>query len=174
MKPLLLGMNNPLSDDPEYDLYPYPEGCTGWRLWKMLPDGTPRTQYLEAFDRRNVLHSRAWDRQAARQAGQKLLPELMGRVVVVLGSDVRAALGLPPAEPLLMSEYPIQAGGVEDDLRWVAFPHPSGRNRWFNDPGNQFAARQLFQALWRSSLAGTVDKIWEETMVLQHAREAAV
>lgn len=173
MKILLLGMNNPLSDAPEYDLYPYPDGCTGWRLWQMLPDGTSRQQYLDAFDRRNLLRAREWNAAQARRVAQELLPDLMGRVVVVLGSEVRAALGLPPAEPLRMSKFPIQAGGIEDDMRWIAFPHPSGRNRWFNDPGNQFQARQLLQALWRSSVAGTVDKVWEEAMVLQHAREAA-
>ena len=144
-KPLLLGMNNPLSDDPEFDLYPYPEGSAGWRLWKMLPEGTTRRQYFDAFDRRNLLRARAWDVRAAREAAQALLPELDGRLVVVLGSDVRAALSLPRAEPLSWNETAVSAGV----LRWVAFPHPSGRNHWFNQLKNMRAATRLLAELMK-------------------------
>jgi hypothetical protein len=132
MKPLLLGMNNPISDDPEYDLYPYPERSAGWRLWKMLPGEISRRQYLEMFDRRNLLRSRSWSQPAAREAAKVLLPELKGRLVVVLGSEVRAALGLPLSEPLVFrrTTSPVQ-------YDWVPVPHPSGRNLWYNQPGNR-------------------------------------
>lgn len=140
MKPLLLGMNNPLSEDPEYDLYPYPENSAGWRLWKMLPEGTTRRQYLDAFDRRNLLRAREWNQAAAREAAEGLRPLLDGRLVIVLGTQVRTALGLDAVEPLSYNRF------MRDTMRrafwfdWIAFPHPSGRNRWFNDPDNQRAA----------------------------------
>jgi hypothetical protein len=149
MKPLLLGMNNPLSDDPEYDLYPYPEGSTGWRLWKMLPEGTTRRQYLDAFDRANLLHARGWDARAARAAARLLMPSLAGRFVVVLGTEVRAALGLPLAEPLSICRTVGMGimGAIEYDLEWLAFPHPSGRNRWFNQAENRAAAVRVLTDL---------------------------
>ena len=145
MKPLLLGMNNPLSDEPEYDLYPYPPGCAGWRLWRMLPDGTTRQQYLDAFDRRNLLRAREWDQRAAREAADELFPKLSGRLVVVLGTQVRAALMLPPSEPLGRHSIVHERGQFE----WIAFPHPSGRNHWFNDPANRAMASKVLLDLMR-------------------------
>lgn len=144
-KVLLLGMNNPISDDPEFDLYPYPEGSAGYRLWKMMPDGTTRGEYLHAFERRNLLRARRWDAAAARDAARAMRPSLEGRVVVILGTDVRKALELEPAEPLSCND----AG----DFGWVAVPHPSGRNRWFNEPANFEAARRVLAALFWASLA---------------------
>ena len=141
MKPLLLGMNNPLSDDPEYDIYPYPEGSAGWRLWKMLPEGTTRAQYLDMFDRRNLLRAREWAVPAARTAAAFLLPELAGRTVVVLGAQVRAALGLPRTEPLVWR----RSGPFKFD--WIAVPHPSGRNLWYNEPGRRDEVGAMLWAL---------------------------
>lgn len=34
-KPLIVGMNNPLSATPEHALYPWPRGCAGHRLYEM-------------------------------------------------------------------------------------------------------------------------------------------
>lgn len=147
MKPLLLGMNNPLSDDPGFDLYPYPEGSTGWRLWQMLPEGTTRKHYLESFDRRNLLRARAWDSRAARAAAEVILPELSGRLVIVLGTQVRIALGLTASEPL--AYHPIVRGAQE--FAWVALPHPSGRNFWYNDPVNRAAASLVLGKLLAGS-----------------------
>jgi hypothetical protein len=143
VKPLLLGMCNPLSDDPEFDLYPYPEGSAGWRLWKMLPEGTTRAQYLDVFDRRNLLHQRTWDQKAAREAAVEIIASLAFRpIIVVLGSQVRSALGLPNAEPLVLREDMASATRVDGAacqaiVRWLPVPHPSGRNRWYNEPGNR-------------------------------------
>lgn len=142
MKPLLLGMNNPLSDDPEFDLYPYPEKSTGWRLWKMLPEGTTRAHYLGGFERRDLLRARVWDKAAALEAAHELLPTLAGRRVVVLGTEVRAALGLPAVEPLTFST------SADDAFSWLAFPHPSGRNRWYSDDDNYDRACAVLTAVW--------------------------
>lgn len=137
-------MNNPLSDDPEFDLYPYPEGSTGHRLWKLLPDGTTRAQYLAAFDRRNLICGREWNAALARRAGRALLPELVGRTVGVLGSEVRSALGLPKVEPLSVQQTPVGGGGI---MTWIAFPHPSGRNLWYNNEANRLHAMYVLERL---------------------------
>lgn len=156
MKPLILGMNNPLSDDPEFDLYPYPEGSAGHRLWKLLPEGTTRNQYMAAFDRRNLLHARKWDAREARHAAQDLLPELVGRLVVLLGTEVRSALGLPAVVPLSMHESllrPDASPGTQIMLRWVALPHPSGRNLWYNNEDNRLRAGDLLDRIMRGVVA---------------------
>ena len=159
-KSLLLGMNNPLSDDPEFDLYPYPEGSAGWRLWKMLPEGTTRRQYLDMFDRRNLLRAREWDQRAARAAAQELLPELGGRAVIVLGTQVRAALGLPKAEPLTWYEMRIPPVGQKaTGFFYAALPHPSGRNMWYNKMANREAVGKFLvetAGASPSTLSGTV------------------
>ena len=148
-KPLLLGMNNPLSDDPEFDLYPYPERSTGWRLWKMLPDGTTRQQYLDAFERLNLVRAREWNTKAAKAAARDVLPMLQDRVVVVLGSDVRSALGLHKAEPL---SYHRERRISGTSFAWIALPHPSGRNHWFNKPENYTAACHILGLVMRGEL----------------------
>jgi hypothetical protein len=57
VKPILIGMNNPLSMDSKYALYPLPKGSAGGHLWQMLWEEarvTPR-QYINAFERMNLL-----------------------------------------------------------------------------------------------------------------------
>lgn len=159
-KPLLLGMNNPLSDDPDFDLYPYPEGSAGYRLWKLMPEGTTRKQYLDAFERRNLVRSREWSPTKARAAAEALLPELDGRIVVVLGTEVRSALGLPKVRPLEMMQTTVPVTrrrvGRYVTFEWVALPHPSGRNHWYNSRANVDAARGVLQSL---VLAAGVDAV---------------
>lgn len=167
-KPLLLGMNNPLSDDPHYDLYPYPDGSAGHRLWQLMPEGMTRGEYLRAFDRRNLLRAREWSAPAARRAAAALLPELHGRVVVVLGTEVRAALGLPKVLPLTRQEARLPLGAAGDRVvrfEWVALPHPSGRNYWYNDDANREAARALLSELVAHGAAGGMFAVTERLRV---------
>lgn len=137
-------MNNPISSDPEHALYPYPEGCTGHRIWKLLSQRTGATQeqYLEAFDRRNLVGGRAWSLSAAREALPGLREYARGRVVVVLGSEVRELLKLPR---LLV--HPLEVDGTV----WRQLPHPSGRNHWYRVPGNREVAELLLEELYRGS-----------------------
>jgi hypothetical protein len=171
MKPILCGMNNPLSTRPGHELYPAPEGCTGHRLWQMLHarTGASRLQYLEAFERRNLVRGLEWNRLAARARAHEIVCELRdsGRVVVLLGQSVREAFdyvlkdenkfvistgplsaewtgersgfGLPP---LLV--HPQEAAGVT----WRQIPHPSGRNLWYNEPENRKVVELLMEELY--------------------------
>lgn len=149
-RPLIVGMNNPLSVDPMFDLYPYPEGSTGWRLWKMMPRGTTRSAYLGAFDRRNLLRSREWSPVDARAEAVRLLPKLDKRVVVVLGTEVRAALGLPKVEPLTVTRTCVELSRRKQvSFTWLALPHPSGRNHWYNDPANLRRTKRVLAGLMR-------------------------
>ncbi len=140
-KPVLLGMNNPLSSRPEHALYPEPVGCTGYNLWKLLHTRTGASpgEYLEAFDRRNLLSARVWRKPDATKAAQYWTQMLQGREVVVLGAEPRDALRLP-----VLLVHPQEIGGVT----WRQLPHPSGRNLWYNVPGNREVAELLMEELY--------------------------
>ena len=162
-KPILIGMNNPVSTRPGHELYPLPEGCTGNRLWRMLNSrtGASMHQYLNTFERRNLVRGVEYDRLAARARAHEVVQELRGsgRTVVLLGNAVREAFhfclknsgdllssvpvpdesGLPP---LLV--HPQEAGGCT----WRQIPHPSGRNLFYNDAKNREVVALLMEELY--------------------------
>jgi hypothetical protein len=157
-KPLLIGMNNPVSLRPGHELYPLPEGCTGNRLWKMLNErtGATITDYIRTFERRNLVRGMHYDRQRARARAFEMWQELKGsgRTVVLLGAAVREAFdyvakgqcgilqgetGIPP---LLV--HPQEAGGCT----WRQIPHPSGRNLFYNEPKNREVVALLMEELY--------------------------
>lgn len=143
MRPILLGMNNPLSSNPDDALVYWPEGCTGHRVLGLLQRADPAVSgddYLEMFDRRNLVAGRAWSDAAAREAARQF--DTRGsRSVVVLGAKTWAAFGAP-ATPWLSS---CSDGQVE----WWRVPHPSGLNRWYDVPGNARSAADLLLKIGR-------------------------
>lgn len=147
MKPILLGMNNPISSDSEHALYPYPPGCTGHRLWEMLRAVRPevmRWDYLKTFDRRDLVSGKLWTISLARDAVRELvLPP--GSVVVVLGEEVRRVLSLERCliHPRSSPDWPEPGGPVFRQL-----PHPSGRNPWYRHPTNRLLAGLLLAQLY--------------------------
>lgn len=146
-RPVLIGMNNPVSSDPAHALYPSPEGCTGHRLYEMLKSRVPaatRSDYLRRFDRRNVVSLRMFDAKLAREGAAKLDQEFFasGRTIVLLGADTIKAFGLPP---LLI--HPQIIGGST----WRQIPHPSGRNLWYNDEQNKLLVSMLLEDLYNAA-----------------------
>ncbi len=144
MKPILLGMVNPHSDDPALALAPDPPGCAGWRLWKMLHDhrGVEKKEYLARFDRRNLLPGREWDAEAACVSGRGLVATLADsrRAIVVLGQEAWRALelGLKPK--------PASSRRV-NGCKWIFLPHPSGRCHYYNDALNRWTVAALLTEL---------------------------
>lgn len=154
MRPVLLGMNNPVSVTPSKALYPLPSGCTGNRLWRMLHDrtGASMTQYRNAFERRNVLTGE-WDTRKARQAllGVPMatascyeewygtIGEFRGREVVCLGTEIRDILDLDHTWVLPQERH---------GATWRPIPHPSGRNHWYNDADNRETVAVLLEELY--------------------------
>lgn len=125
MRPVLLGMNNPISSDPRHALYPHPPGCAGWNLRKY--SGLTDEEYLARFDRRNILSQRKWEKREALAAADVLREELGPRRVVLLGVEVAAIMRLPVSyAPFIWRRT--EAGGW-----WAGLPHPSGRCREWND-----------------------------------------
>ena len=122
-------------------------GKAGRRLAALC--GLSLDAYLARFRRVNLLPTfpgkagkgDAFPLPAAREAARALLPALEGRRVVLLGGRVAAAFGLHRA-PLLVWQ-PFHGA-------WVAVaPHPSGLNRFWNDPRNVRRAQQF----WRTFAA---------------------
>jgi len=137
-------MNNPVSSDPAHALYPHPEGCTGHRLYEMLRSripGVKRHDYLSAFDRRNVVPYKRFDKTMAVEGAHILEREFYGsgRTIVLLGADTVAAFGIPR---LLV--HPQIIGGST----WRQIPHPSGRNIWYNDEQNKLLVSMLLEDLY--------------------------
>ena len=137
-------MNNPLSVDPRYALYPAPSGCAGWWLRKM--SGLSRTDYLRTFDRRNLLPGQQWDKAEARRVGHYVLQTLAGRTVVLLGKEVPRAMGLDDEVGPLFWQHE-QALDLNLPVHWLMMPHPSGRNRHWTQPGAREEAGAIMREL---------------------------
>lgn len=149
MKPVLLGMNNPLSENPRHALFPYPPGCAGWNLMRLAGFEERQREWLEMFERRNILNGQEWDSERARIVGRELRAELRDRVVIVLGSEACAAVW---PEALLARQYewrrfqPAWRGERGPPGGWWArLPHPSGRCRDWNSDYHRAAVRVFFE-----------------------------
>lgn len=152
MKPLLIGLNNPLSPRPRDALVPWPRGCAGARLVEYVqlvaPDFTA-DEYLDVFERRNLWQGR--ELPSGRGAtnlllreGRQLFAECVAqpRTVVLFGAKVwYCVLNRTPP-----SRFECQA--VRDSTFWYV-PHPSGLNRAYNDHNNRSRAGAVLLALAR-------------------------
>jgi thymidylate kinase len=129
MRTILVGISpGNASDEPLS-----PIGASGRLLAKLL--GVSSKEYIAQFDRINILHSAT---DGVKPAVKNLLPILRGRRVVALGSQVRRALDLPES----WFDWNINRGFVGTSM-----PHPSGRNRWWNDHSNREQAKTFMQTL---------------------------
>lgn len=129
-KPIILGLINP---HPTEDLYIRPLGCSGHRLSLLVGD---EERYLKSFDRRNLLISMEDDpHEAAKRFRSSLEP---GDQVVLLGEAVRRSLELQK-----MLIHPLTVDGIT----YRQIPHPSGRNRFYNDPALKFLVGDMLRSL---------------------------
>ena len=140
----LVGEDNPLSTDPEFALYPSPDGCSGHRLMKIL--GLPEDQYL-ALHRTNLCSRESFSMKEARRRAELLCtdPSAPWRVVVMLGRKVADAFGY---------EMDFFTHGIEPKTAaWtrpvtlVSLPHPSGRNSPIWNAQARQRAREILREL---------------------------
>jgi hypothetical protein len=134
-------MNNPISLDPQYALYPLPAGCAGHRLYEMLREVLPSATmsgYARRFERINLV-SGPWDARAAKIRAEELRPTLVDRHVVLLGLQVAKAFEI---------DTRCSISNEDDDAIFYLLPHPSGRNLLYNDPGRRRAAGELLARLY--------------------------
>lgn len=128
-------------------------GQSGARLARLARVGDSGDALPEHFDLVNLMpywpgkrgKGDEFHMQLAKENGLKLLAELNEgppRKILMMGRKVRRAMG---------------CNGDWEYLRWfpfwkhqaVVFPHPSGVNRWWNDPMNEHNAQVFLERLLR-------------------------
>lgn len=124
-------------------------GRSGKRLAELC--GVPFPDFLSAFERLN-LHERwpgkagkgdAFDRAEAGRRAFVIHHSVGRRRMIFLGWNVARAFGFTGRAPLLT--------WIPNEPQTVAIsPHPSGVNRWWNDPANLERARRF----WREAARG--------------------
>ncbi len=118
-------------------------GQTGWlaRSGERLRElGLPLIPWLNLFDR----PAERWDRAEATSSALRILEKHgdSSTPLLLLGARVCDAFGLPTDREWLgwyrtwLTRAPL-----------IALPHPSGLNRWWNEPTNAVAASELLRAL---------------------------
>ena len=115
-------------------------------------------RFLAGFERKNLLlawpghagKGSAWPITAARKAASTLLPRLAGRTAILLGKRVARAFGMARLGYFTLA--PIRCGAAGIMPVWVVIvPHPSGINRWWNDPANRKKAGGWLRVAWHDS-----------------------
>jgi len=131
LPPVLLGLDG---GDREADPLD-PEYYSGARL--RLLSGLDRDRYLESFGRDN-LHRRPSPGSRDRSAWDRISGRLEGRRVVALGRRAARATGASD----IWFRWTVAGGIVVSSM-----PHPSGLNRWWNDPRNMDTAGRFVRTL---------------------------
>jgi hypothetical protein len=134
---VLCGENNPYGSPPEYDLYPTPTGSAGHRLCHLVL-GLERREYMDRYDRVNLLRSPSWSAPEARRSALGVLARWDR--VVACGARVAEAFGLPRA-PFVVHRVGLSLVAV--------IPHPSGLSREWSKPGAVERARETVAQLNR-------------------------
>lgn len=140
MNPLLVGEDNPYGSDPRFALYPKPPHSAGGRLCHRILQITEKA-YIRDFDRMNLCSGK-WSIAEARESAARILRDRLGQervdgpvaIFVLLGSKVCNAFGVP------FTPFSLQSCG-----RYIVLPHPSGRNRLWNDPMSFDLARDVLR-----------------------------
>jgi hypothetical protein len=139
VKILLVGELNPYRSGDDFDLFPDPPGCAGWRLAQIL--GLSTSAYLRRFDRTNLVRGEKWSMAEARAAAAKI--EHPRRVL--LGRRVASAFGV--GDGLAMPFLHVHLGG--EYWKGLVIPHPSGRNRAWSDSTLAHRVREAVEMLDR-------------------------
>lgn len=153
---LLLGEDNPQSDDPRHALFPEPPGCAGNRLQEKIFK-VDHALYLAMW--RTNLCNPTWELQAARARALVIAPQaatvadaVPWKTIVLLGAKVMRAFAeahsipeMPPfAERRWCRAYVETPGNVSVHSEPLIYlPHPSGRSQAWNAPAAVHRARAL-------------------------------
>jgi hypothetical protein len=137
VRPLLVGEDNPYGSDPRFALYPRPTGSAGGRLCYRILKLTEK-EYLRDFDRVNLCAGKWSMREARRSAAQLLADRGDLQSYALFGSKVCTAFNL--------DFKPFTIVWKHDGLAAIVIlPHPSGRNRLWNEIGAFARARELLR-----------------------------
>ena len=156
MRTLLVGLDNPHVSNPHTELAPGTAvlGDSGRRLVEMMLDALPDYEpedYRRDFDRVNLYPAS----HAANGKGATKMDRAMAQWcamyavageyqnVVLLGNRVKVAFA--ELVDLTDDSQTFELGGRE--LTFHIVPHPSGRNRFYNDQENRIAVGGLLRSL---------------------------
>jgi hypothetical protein len=146
-KPVLMGMNNPYTDDPKFALHYTPKRSAGHRLSVMFLEAAKRAgrdlteeDYAVGFDRRNLLNKTVW--HPTQVPHRRILESFQDRVVVLCGARVAYVLGLPHLGFHLNPT-------IADRFVYYTIPHPSGLTREYNDPEMRTRVGDLLYMLYK-------------------------
>lgn len=143
---ILIGPSPTQNTDPNNPLSPSREsrstGSCLLRLTNMDPDS-----FQIAFDRHYLIpihqgRHRGGDRYPrllAKQAANRMLNNLKGRMVVLIGTNVARTFGIHSIGPFVWVD--------NEDVLMAWVPHPSGRNLWWNNPTNKQAGEAFLTEL---------------------------
>jgi len=158
VRPVLIGIAPARAGDEGQPLSCIAPQSTGRKIQDMA--GLKRLEYLNGFDRVNVcpfpqpstIKPKEWHQAAENLAGSIL----RGRRVVLLGPNVAECFGIKRT----VYEYCTwhkNRGGVSGAIgwrvgsalpfSWAVLPHPSGRNRWYNEQENVDRASKFLKEL---------------------------
>lgn len=140
MKALLVGEDNPYGKDPRYALYPLPEYSAGGRLCSLILQLSVK-EYIKSFDRVNLCAEK-WSMKEAKERALDLLTvrgEKQHDHFILFGSKVATAFGLR-FNPFMSTTI---GTGPAREVSVTILPHPSGRNRIWNEPGAIERARDM-------------------------------
>ncbi len=151
-EPVLIGAapgRHPRHDPDKHALFPHPPNCAGARLRKMM--GLSLGQYC-SIERCNVFREYpgpasggkgdAFPMARARELAEAMWPDLYGRTIMLVRQGVARAFRMWPCDLLTW----------EHKKAWsiCVMPHPSGRNRWWNDPENRARAEEFLADFGRA------------------------
>lgn len=149
-----IGEDNPYGADPEFALYPRPDGCSGHRLCDYIL-GLSERDYLRMgwIERRNLCGA-VWGANAARDNAVALLHAPPSRVLVPLGAKVRDAFQWALTRLLVNGRIETWTTTAirRDDPKLpivsiLPLPHPSGRNTIWNEAAKRALARSLLRSV---------------------------
>lgn len=141
MKPLIIGQAPSMEHGEDEAL----SGRSGARLASFC--GMTLEQFMAMFDRENLVRTfpgkagkgdRFPSRNEAAGLTERFRTVVVGRRVVVLGFSVAAAFGLT---------MPALTFAPHWGAQFAFCPHPSGVNRWWNEPANLERATTFWRDL---------------------------
>jgi hypothetical protein len=139
---LLLGEDNPVSSEPEFQLYSRPNNCAGHRLQERVLE-LPESEYLAIW--RSNLCTPRWNQEQAMKRVWVLLGDIAPwSTIVLLGRKVADTFSVScrlQGRMIPFDTASIDTGGRM--FRLIALPHPSGRCQAWNDPANYVRAQRL-------------------------------
>ncbi len=144
MKPLIIG-----EAPSKNETTPRPiEGRIGRRLARLA--GLSLPEFLAHFDRVNLLdvrqdtaeHGFTFDRLAAIDAAYRLQQTFAhNQIILLLGHRVADAFGIVKRIYFIEQRFTVMRGEIR------ILPHPSGINRWWNDPRHMLEAETFMRRI---------------------------